>query len=105
MLSQIFGNLAAAFIIGSLSQVTYFYIMAGVALSSSLVFIALKNPKGTTLALGHEGVVQTSTNDRLTVLTESDMKVSSVEKDTSLMATYKNVFRVIRDPKMIKFIP
>ena len=104
MLSQIFGNLAAAFIIGSLSQVTYFYIMAGVALSSSLIFIALKNPKGTTLALGHEGV-QTSTNDRLTVLTESDMKVPSVEKDTSLMATYKNVFRVIRDPKMIKFIP
>ena len=104
MLSQIFGNLAAAFIIGSLSQVTYFYIMAGVALSSSLIFIALKNPKGTTHALEHEGV-QTSTNDRLTVLTESDMKVPSVEKDTSLMATYKNVFRVIRDPKMIKFIP
>jgi MFS family permease len=45
MLSQIFGNLAAAFIIGGLSQVTYFYIMTVVCLSSSVIFILLRVPK------------------------------------------------------------
>jgi MFS family permease len=44
MLSQIFGNLAAAFIIGQLSQVTYFYIMTGVSLASSVVFATLRKP-------------------------------------------------------------
>lgn len=45
MLSQVFGNLAAAFIIGLLDQVSFFYIMASVALISTLVFVFLRKPK------------------------------------------------------------
>jgi hypothetical protein len=45
MLSQIFGNLMAAFIIDLLSQINYFYIMAGVCVGSSIIFATLKEPK------------------------------------------------------------
>jgi MFS family permease len=44
MLSQVFGNLLAAFIIDLLSQVTYFYIMAAVCLFSCIIFGTLKKP-------------------------------------------------------------
>ncbi len=45
MLSQILGNLLAAFIIDLLDQVSYFYIMAGVCVASSFIFATLKTPK------------------------------------------------------------
>lgn len=44
MLSQIFGNLAASYIIGSLSSVSFFYIMSSVSLFSSVIFAFLRKP-------------------------------------------------------------
>ncbi|CDW71070.1 major facilitator superfamily protein [Stylonychia lemnae] len=43
-LSQVFGNLIAALVIGNTNQVTYFIVMASIALASSLLFITLRKP-------------------------------------------------------------
>ncbi|CDW80279.1 major facilitator superfamily protein [Stylonychia lemnae] len=43
--SQVVGNLIAAFVLGSMDQSNYFYIMAGIAVSACLIFGTLRKPK------------------------------------------------------------
>eukprot|EP00347_Sterkiella_histriomuscorum_P022843 403336943 len=43
--SQVVGNLIAAFILGSMEQSSYFFIMTGVAASSTIVFATLRKPQ------------------------------------------------------------
>ena len=61
MLSQVFGNLAAAFIIGLMDQVSFFYIMSTVALLSTLAFVFMRKPKAKLM----NSVVETSSESIL----------------------------------------
>lgn len=44
MTSQIFGNLAASFLLGTLNQEAYFFIMAGVSAIATFCFIFVRKP-------------------------------------------------------------
>lgn len=44
MTSQIFGNLAASFLLGTLNQEAYFFIMAGVSAVATFCFIFVSKP-------------------------------------------------------------
>lgn len=45
MLSQIVGNLGAAYIASELSEEVFFYTMAGVSFLSSIIFATMKIPE------------------------------------------------------------
>jgi hypothetical protein len=72
MLSQIFGNLLAAFIIDSLSQITYFYIMTGVCVASCLIFGTLKKPASHSKYVNIRDSSKIS-NDRMVIQAASTM--------------------------------
>jgi hypothetical protein len=81
MLSQIFGNLLAAFIIDSLSQITYFYIMTGVCVASCFIFGTLRKPATYSKYMSNRGSSKHS-NDRLVIQAASTV----IEPDKSELA-------------------